>query len=144
MHQTLREMPGPRAEMAAIVARWDPTVGRVELANCGHVAPLILREDGKAERLRFPSSHGLGGRTPPKPSEASASLSAGDRLLLTSDGVICGGEGRAGLGEEGLAAAALGAGSASAAETVREVHDMVLATTDELADDATVVCLSVG
>ena len=24
MHQTLRQMPGPRAEMTAVVARWDP------------------------------------------------------------------------------------------------------------------------
>ena len=28
MHRTLREMPGPRAEMTAIVARWDPATYR--------------------------------------------------------------------------------------------------------------------
>lgn len=145
MHQTLREMPGPRAEMAAIVTRWDPTTDRVELANCGHVAPLILREDGAVKRLPFPPSHGLGGRATPKPSEGSATLSAGDRLLLTSDGVIGAAEGQAGLGEEGLAEAGLRSGRASAADTVREVYDAVLAVSGgELADDATVVCLAVG
>jgi serine phosphatase RsbU (regulator of sigma subunit) len=144
MHQTLREMPGPRAEMAAIVACWDPTAGRVELANCGHVAPVILREDGEVERLSFPPTHGLGGRTTPKPSERSATLSAGDRLLLTSDGVIGRGGGQAGLGEAGLIEAGLRSQRASAADTVHQVHDAVLAASDELADDATAVCLAVG
>ncbi len=145
MHQTLREMPGPRAEMAAIVARWDPTTDRVALANCGHVAPLILRADGEVERLPFPPSHGLGGRATPKPSERTATLSAGDRLLATSDGVIGDGAGQAGLGEDGLAEAALRPARASAADTVREVHDAVLAAAaGKLADDATAVCLAIG
>ena len=39
MHRTLREMPGPSAEMTAIVARWDPATFRLEIVNCGHVTP---------------------------------------------------------------------------------------------------------
>lgn len=145
MHQTLREMPGPRAEMAAIVARWDPGTHRVELANCAHVAPLILREGGAVEWLSFVPSRGLGGRSTPKPSERTATLSAGDRLLMTSDGVVGHGEGQAGLGQQGVVAAALRSQRASAADTVREVHDAVLASGGgELADDATAVCLAVG
>ena len=39
MHRTLREMPGPSAEMTAIVARWDPATFKLEIVNCGHVTP---------------------------------------------------------------------------------------------------------
>lgn len=145
MHQTLREMPGPRAEMAAIVAHWDPTSGQLQLANCGHVAPIVLREGGKLESLALPATHGLGGRSTPKPGERSRTLLAGDRLVMVSDGVIGRGQGQAGLGAEGLAEAARRSRDGSAADTVREVHDAVrVACGGRLTDDATVVCLSVG
>lgn len=145
MHQTLREMPGPRAEMAAIVAHWDPSTGQLALANCGHVAPVVLREDGAAEPLSFPPTHGLGGRSTPKPSERSQRLHGGDRLLLVSDGVTGSAKGQAGLGEADLIAAARRSQRASAADTVRRVYDAVqLADVGELRDDATAVCLSIG
>ena len=69
MHQTLREMPGPRAEMTAVVARWDSSTAKLRVANCGHVAPVILRGNGDVERLRFPKGRGLGGRASPRPVE---------------------------------------------------------------------------
>ncbi|MCW2987612.1 MAG: SpoIIE family protein phosphatase [Solirubrobacterales bacterium] len=145
MHQTLREMPGPRAEMAAIVARWDPSSGRLQLANCGHVAPIVLREGGRAEPFSFAPTQGLGGRSTPKPSEHSGTLLAGDRLLLVSDGVIRSGGGQADLGESGLIEAARRSAEASAASTVREVHAAVRASApEELGDDATAVCLAVS
>jgi serine phosphatase RsbU (regulator of sigma subunit) len=145
MHQTLREMPGPRAEMSAIVAHWDPTSGQLELANCGHVAPVVLRDGGEAKRLDFRASRGLGGRSAPKPSERSTRLLVGDRLLLFSDGVIGREEGQAGLGEQRVIEAALRSERQSAADTVRQLHDAVLAASaGELSDDATAVCLSVG
>jgi serine phosphatase RsbU (regulator of sigma subunit) len=145
IHRTLREMPGPRAEMTALVAHWDPTTHELKIANCAHVAPWILRENGAAEQLPFPAAHGLGARSTPKPSERSSTLLAGDRLLIVSDGVIGGGEGQAGLGEEGLIEAALRSQRGSAAGTVREVHRAVVAKSGgELDDDATAVCLSVG
>ena len=69
MHQTLREMPGPRAEMTAVAARWDPVTSELTVANCGHVAPVILRGDGHVEHMDLPKSRGLGGRASPKPVE---------------------------------------------------------------------------
>jgi serine phosphatase RsbU (regulator of sigma subunit) len=143
MHQTLRELPGPRAEMTAVAVRWDPATSELSLANCGHVAPVILRDNGEVEALHTPHGHGLGGRASPKPAERSTSLAPGDRLVLVSDGVIRCGEGNAGLGFEGVVRAALRSERGTAADTVREVHRTVLAESGgDLSDDATAVCLS--
>jgi serine phosphatase RsbU (regulator of sigma subunit)/AraC-like DNA-binding protein len=144
MHQTLREMPGPRAEMAALIAHWDSTIGELSLANCGHVEPIVLREQGTVELLTLTSPHGLGGRSTPKPTERTSTLYPGDRLVLFSDGVIGDDEGQAGLGVDGVAEAALRSKRHSAADTVREVHDAVRAVDGELTDDATVVCLAIS
>jgi serine phosphatase RsbU (regulator of sigma subunit) len=146
MHKTLREMPGPRAEMAAIIARWDPSSGELVLANCGHVDPVILREDGgEPELLPFAPTYGLGGRSTPKVGECTSRLYAGDRLLLFSDGAVGIGDGRAVLSKAEVVEAALRSTRESAAATVRAVHDAVLAASGQsLDDDATVVCLSIG
>jgi serine phosphatase RsbU (regulator of sigma subunit) len=144
MHQALREMPGPRAEMTAVVARWEPASAELHVANCGHVAPVILRGGGEVEPLRIPKTHGLGGRASAKPVEQTTSLAPGDRLVMVSDGVTGFGEGQAGLGEEGVLQAALQSRRGTAADTVREIHKAVLAEAGgELTDDATAVCLSV-
>src|SRR5215216_6733364 len=88
MHQTLREMPGPPAEMTAVAAHWDPATNELTVANCGHVAPVILRGNSEVEHIRGPQAHGLGGRVSPKPVERSTPLAPGDRLVIVSDGVI--------------------------------------------------------
>lgn len=143
MHQTLREMPGPRAEMMVIATRWDPGTNELTIANCGDVSPVILRGNGDVEVLGEPLTHGLGGRASPKPAERQTTLLAGDRLLIASDGVINCGEDKAALGIEGLIKAALRSTRGTAADTVRQVHGQVLkASRGTIADDATVVCLS--
>jgi serine phosphatase RsbU (regulator of sigma subunit) len=144
MHRTLREMPGAKAEMSALLARWDPATFRVELVNCGHVAPLVIRSGGEVQRIDVPTGRGLGGRASPRPSELMTTVESGDRLVLCSDGVIADARGQAGLGYDGVAAAALLSDVGSAADTVRKVHHAVLAACrDGLDDDATVVCLAV-
>jgi serine phosphatase RsbU (regulator of sigma subunit) len=144
MHQALREMPGPRAEMAAVVTRWEPASAALHVANCGHVAPMILRRGGEVEPMRIPKSHGLGGRASAKPVEQTTSLAPGDRLVMVSDGVTGSGAGQAGLGEEGVLQAGLRSRRGTAADTVREIHKAVLAAADGgLTDDATAVCVSV-
>jgi len=145
MHQALREMPGPRAEMTALVAHWDPARGSLRTYSCGHVAPLLIRAGGTHERLECTASAGLGGRSTPIPGTREADLESGDRLVLVSDGVVRAGDGQAGLGDDGLVRAALTAGSDSASETVRAVHGAVLdAARGELTDDATALCLLIG
>jgi serine phosphatase RsbU (regulator of sigma subunit) len=143
MHQTLRELPGPRAEMTAVAARWDPATHELTVANCGHVPPVILRRNGDVELVRVVPGPGLGGRSSPKPAERRTALGEGDRLVMVSDGVIECGDGNAGLGIDGTIRAALRSERESAADTVRQVHGAVLALGETLTDDATVVCLCV-
>jgi serine phosphatase RsbU (regulator of sigma subunit) len=145
MHRTLREMPGPRPEMSAVASRWDPVSRQLTVLNCGHVAPLIIRADGGTERLRVPEGRGLGGRATPTPSEQSCPLDPGDRLVMVSDGVVADEEGKAGLGIDGVIEAAMQSERGTASDTVRKIHTAVLEASDgELADDATVACLSVS
>ena len=54
MHRTLREMPGPRAEMSAVAAHWDLASHRLSVANCGNVPPIVIRADQEPQRLRAP------------------------------------------------------------------------------------------
>jgi serine phosphatase RsbU (regulator of sigma subunit) len=145
MHRTLKEMPGPHAEMSAVAARWDPTSGRLTVANCAHVPPIVIRANRRAEHLRIPRGRGLGGRSSPKPAERRSMLGPGDRLLMVSDGVVAPGKGKASLRIKGVVDAALSSERGSAADTVRQVHTAVLeASEGNLEDDATVVCLAVG
>jgi serine phosphatase RsbU (regulator of sigma subunit) len=145
MHQALREMPGPRTEMTALVAHWEPASESLRLYSCGHVAPLLVRASGEWGRLECGVSAGLGGRSTPTPGIRRARLHPGDRLVLVSDGVVHRGPGQAGLGEEDLVRAVLGGDHDSASATVRSVHTAVLEATDgDLADDATVVCVQAG
>ncbi len=143
MHRTLKEMPGPRAEMSAVIAHWDPASHDLQLANCGHVPPILIRADGSPEKLAGSKGRGLGGRSAPRPMQRSTSLEPGDRLIMVSDGVIEGGKGKAGLGVDGVIEAAMRSERATASDTVRKIHTAVLeAAAGELEDDATALCLS--
>jgi serine phosphatase RsbU (regulator of sigma subunit) len=144
MHRALKEMPGPRAEMSAVIAHWDPATHELQVANCGHVPPVVIRQSGKTEHLRVTEGRGLGGRSRPTPAERGTRLEPGDRLLMVSDGVMAGGEGKAGLGIEGVIDAALRSERRTAADTIRQVHAAVLeVAAGELDDDATALCLAV-
>ena len=143
MHTTLKEMPGPKAEMHAIAARWDPASFALELVNCGHVPPVVLRANRNPEIIDHAPGRGLGGRSSPKPSAHRTTLEPGERLIMFSDGVANESDGQAGLGVHGVISAALLSERGSAADTVRKIHTAVLESCDsKLTDDATVVCVA--
>jgi serine phosphatase RsbU (regulator of sigma subunit) len=145
MHRTLLEMPGPHAEMTAVVALWDLASRRLSVTNCGHVRPIVIRANREPLRLRAPMGRGLGGRSSPKPTEQTIFLKPGDRLVMVSDGVVGDEQGKAGLGIDGLIEAALRSERATAADTVRKLQTAVLeASNGDLKDDATMTCLSVS
>jgi serine phosphatase RsbU (regulator of sigma subunit) len=145
MHRTLLEMPGPHAEMSAVIALWDLASRRLSVTNCAHVRPIVIRADREPLRLRAPKGRGLGGRSSPKPTEQTIFLKPGDRLVMVSDGVVGDEGGKAGLGIDGLIEAALRSERATAADTVRKLQTAVLEASDgDLDDDATMTCLSVS
>lgn len=67
-------------------AIYDDRVRKLRYANCGHVAPLLLRADGRTERLD-PTATMLGAFREWTSTEAETALYPGDTLLLYSDGV---------------------------------------------------------
>ena len=49
MHLALRELPGPRAEMTAVVARWEPASAELHAGQLRPRATVILRSCGEVE-----------------------------------------------------------------------------------------------
>ncbi len=81
----------PDRMMTAVIARLDLADGSLTWINCGHPAPLLIR-DGHVlahalERSPLPPL-GLGLDTGTPPTEHHTRLQPGDRILLYSDGVI--------------------------------------------------------
>ena len=145
MHRTLREMPGPKAEMEAVVARWDPAAFASRSSTADTCRPRSSAPAVAWSKSRFPPAAGSGAARVRGLRRRSTVLEPGDRLLLCSDGVINDGKGQAGLGLDGVADAALLSDPGSASDTVRKVHRAVLAASgDDLRDDATVVCLAIA
>lgn len=71
----------------AVVARYHPGTGDLEVASAGHPPALVVRSDGGCE---FLETVGIGIGVPGAGSSVlrSATLAAGDTLVLYSDGLI--------------------------------------------------------
>jgi sigma-B regulation protein RsbU (phosphoserine phosphatase) len=70
-----------------LIGLFDPSHGRLDYVRCGHVPPFLRRADGSLERLSVSGGMPLGVSELGSYASASVSLSAGDYLLLLSDGV---------------------------------------------------------
>ena len=124
----------------------DPATGELACSRAGHPTPLILRVDGRVEAL---AAGGLPlGLAPGAPHlEQRARLGPGDRLVLTTDGVLeasPGGAREPSFGEGRLIEAVRSA--SGAAESCDGVFDALERFTAgaPLRDDATVVVLVHG
>ncbi|MFB7454139.1 PP2C family protein-serine/threonine phosphatase [Streptomyces sp. NPDC056194] len=136
----------PERLLTCVLADLDTTTGRLDWINCGHPAPLLIRDGhvvtGALDRTVHPPL-GLTGYDIPAPALHSTHLQPGDRLLLFTDGVT---EARSSagelFGEQRLADAVVRSLTAGlpAPEALRRLIQQILVHQDQrLHDDATVL-----
>ncbi|HSM14457.1 MAG TPA: SpoIIE family protein phosphatase [Thermoanaerobaculia bacterium] len=65
----------------------DPTEGRVEMANAGHLLPVLRHADGRTGEVRLAAGTPLGIRHPLEAEAFEWKLQPGDVLVLVSDGL---------------------------------------------------------
>ncbi|QKZ22026.1 SpoIIE family protein phosphatase [Streptomyces chartreusis] len=76
----------PEVTATVCLALLDPGTGRVRIANAGHIPPVILRDDGRAEYVRVCGP--LLGLALDRPEPVELVLHREDRLLMVTDGLI--------------------------------------------------------
>ncbi|HEX6879442.1 MAG TPA: PP2C family protein-serine/threonine phosphatase [Terriglobales bacterium] len=78
---------GGRRFTTAVVAEYEPSTRSMTYVNAGHNNPMLLRADGRIERLdRGGLPFGIDGKAPYD--VASVQLSPGDLLLIFTDGLV--------------------------------------------------------
>jgi sigma-B regulation protein RsbU (phosphoserine phosphatase) len=125
----------------------DEPLGSVSYANAGHPAPLLLRADGRLQRLDR-GGPVLGLLPDARYETAAAALLPGDRLVLYTDGVVeasCSSGAGSEMGEERLLEALREMRGMTAPDAARAVLALAVdfSEGDPLADDATVVVVDV-
>jgi len=65
----------------------DPATGRLELANAGHLRPVLRHPDGRCGELEISTGAALGFKRPLGARAYAVTLRPGDRLALFSDGL---------------------------------------------------------
>ncbi|MEU6530964.1 PP2C family protein-serine/threonine phosphatase [Streptomyces sp. NPDC046928] len=132
-----------------VVCRLDADTGVLRWSNCGHPAPLLIRDQRVLDKaLESPPQppmglHGLFGSTAAR-TVHETTLQPGDRVLLYTDGVI---EARQGGYEFGLDRFAdfiirSAAAGQRPAEILRLlIHDILDHHNDKLTDDATILLI---
>ncbi|MFJ7072796.1 SpoIIE family protein phosphatase [Streptomyces sp. NPDC098781] len=76
----------PEVTATVCLALVDPGTGRVRIANAGHIPPVIVRQEGKAEYV--PVGGPLLGLGLDRPEPTELVLNPKDRLLMVTDGLI--------------------------------------------------------
>jgi sigma-B regulation protein RsbU (phosphoserine phosphatase) len=88
VNKDFRSIFAARSFMTAMCLALDPSSGRVCVVGAGHPPLLVARHDGRSERI-LSSAPPLGLAEKPQFSETALDLTAGDTLLLYTDG-LCG------------------------------------------------------
>ena len=145
IHQAITEVNQSRAVVTAVLGRWHGPTATFSWINCGHPVPIVITPDGNLRTLDAPDHGALGGTdSGPQWPSSNVRLSAGERLILYSDG-ITERPTRAGtpFGLTGVRDAVGLARSGSAAATVKAIEAAVTdASTTDLEDDATLLVLA--
>ncbi len=133
--------------VTAIVALWEPSTHRLRWITAGHPRPIVLRAAGDLETLKEGVTRPLGLPTgDAEPRAAECLLSAGDRLVLYSDGLVEQRHWRSGepVGINEVHRVVRTSADASCAQTVRRLQDLVVeASRGQLRDDASILALLV-
>jgi serine phosphatase RsbU (regulator of sigma subunit) len=133
--------------VTAVVALWNPATHRLRWITAGHPRPIVARSGGDLETLSagvmrpFGIEGGDG-----ELRAAECSLSAGDRLVLYSDGLIEQPHRRTAerVGIEAIHRVVRESTGVSCAQMVRRLQDLVVeASGGKLRDDATLLALAV-
>jgi phosphoserine phosphatase RsbU/P len=73
--------------VTASFAVLDPATGCLEIANAGHLLPIVRHRDGRVGELKLPSGSALGVSRPLVAPAASWTMSPGDLVLFATDGL---------------------------------------------------------
>ncbi len=124
----------------AFFARYDDRTRRLDYVNCGHLPPALVRCNGDVTRLE-PSATVLGAFRAWDCEEQSVPMSAGDTLVIFSDGIT---ESSIGDGEEFGDERVVALARAYRGARVRELADKLIDearrfSSGEQSDDMTVV-----
>ena len=65
----------------------DPATGRLELANAGHLRPILRHPDGRCGELSIAPGAALGFKRPLRAAGYAVQLGPGDQLALYTDGL---------------------------------------------------------
>jgi serine phosphatase RsbU (regulator of sigma subunit) len=122
--------------VTGLMGRLDLRTGSLELVNAGHVPPYLAR-DSRVDAVDLPVNLPMGLFPDSTYRGSQLALSAGDRLVIVTDGML-----ERNAADLDLASAIQATRSLHPRETVRALADSVLdATGHELTDDAMVLCL---
>jgi serine phosphatase RsbU (regulator of sigma subunit) len=120
----------------------DPQTGQFSYANAGHPPSMILRADGRVEQLstaQFPI--GIDGQT--EYESADSQLSAGDKLIMYTDGISESRRGRAMYGINGVQDTLQKCADCTPDEILDLMFKSALDACDgELIDDAAVIVIA--
>jgi sigma-B regulation protein RsbU (phosphoserine phosphatase) len=143
VNRLLAESIGLPAFVTAVYGVLEPDTGGFAYANCGHLPPLLVREDGTTEQL-LGSGPCLGVFESAAYEPSQVELARGDLLLLYTDGVVeAEGDDGHEFGVDRLAALVAGLRATPAAEVIRGVAEATreFAGTGAYQDDFTLVAV---
>lgn len=139
----VRQAPGTRY-ITLFIGAYDPATGRLDYVNAGHPPPLVLRHDGRFDRLHEGGGVALGMFEGSAYSTGSTVLGPGEVLSIYSDGVTeAEHEDRGFFDDEGLQASLVRAAALSAEGVCAAVLADVRTHMDDgrFSDDLTLLVL---